>query len=95
MDPTEKEYILRIALELAFEDGLMPRRERDEDEGVRAELLWEEWEGEHLVQVCATSMSGFWNGNIVLLRRSCHYYSSSCRVPRKDSSIRSRRVFKV
>ena len=39
MDPTEKEYILRIALELAFEDGLMPRRERDEDEGVRAELL--------------------------------------------------------
>jgi len=33
MDPTEKEEIFHVALELAFEDGLLPRRVRDKDKG--------------------------------------------------------------
>jgi len=33
MDPTEKEDILRVTLELVFEDGLILRREKDEGEG--------------------------------------------------------------
>jgi hypothetical protein len=33
MDPAEEEEILRIALELVFEDDPKPRRERDKNEG--------------------------------------------------------------
>ena len=33
MDPAEEEDILRVALELVFEDNPTPRREGDEDEG--------------------------------------------------------------
>jgi len=33
MDPIKKEDILSVALELAFEDGLIPRREKDGNEG--------------------------------------------------------------
>jgi hypothetical protein len=35
VDPAEKKKSLKFSLKLAFEDGLTPKRERDEDESLR------------------------------------------------------------
>ena len=52
MDPAEEEDILQVALELVFEDNLMPRREGDEDEGDEGgAFMRRQWEGECWVWV--------------------------------------------
>ena len=93
-DPTEQEDVLRAALKLAFEDSLIPKREKRRGRRrVRVELLWEECEGDRWVRVCPTPTGRFWDGNTPLQRRRC-YYLSSCRVQGKNTFIRNRRVFK-
>ena len=68
MDPAEEEEILRVFLELVFEDGPTPRREGKKGEGGEGGVFARRrWEGERWVWVCLTRTGRFWvSSNIAL-----------------------------